>query len=52
VRGRVVRTTRGHAARAHTDALSWKYRGEDYEGSGITSERVIVHIAPEIQHAR
>ena len=52
VRGRVVRTTRGPEARAHIDALSRKYRGEDYDGSGITSERVIVHIAPEIQHMR
>ena len=52
VRGRVARTTRGPEARAHIDALSRKYRGEDYDGSGITSERVIVHIEPEIQHSR
>jgi PPOX class probable F420-dependent enzyme len=52
VRGRVARTTRGPEARAHIDSLSRKYHGHDYDGSGITSERVIVHIEPEIQHAR
>ena len=52
VRGRVVRTTRGPEARAHIDALSRKYRGPSYDGSSITSERVIVHIEPEIQHVR
>ena len=52
VRGRVVRTTRGPEAREHIDSLSRKYRGEDYDGSNIMSERVIVHIEPEIQHAR
>ena len=52
VRWRVVRTTLGPEARAHIDALSRKYRGHDYDGSIITSERVIVHIAPEIQHLR
>jgi len=48
VRGRVVRTTLGPDARAHIDALSRKYRGEDYKDSRITSERVILHIEPEI----
>jgi PPOX class probable F420-dependent enzyme len=52
VRGSVARTTRGPGARAHIDALSRKYRGHDYDGSGITSERVILHIAPEIQRVR
>ncbi len=50
VRGRVVRTTLGPAARAHIDALSRKYTGEDYKDSNITSERVILHIEPEIQY--
>ena len=52
VRGRVVRTTRGPDARAHIDTLSRKYHGVDYDGSNIASERVILHIAPEIQHVR
>lgn len=34
VRGRVVATVRGPEARAHIDALSRKYRGQDYEGRG------------------
>ena len=52
VRGRVVRTTVGPEARAHIDALSQKYLGKDYDAGNITSERVILHIEPEIQHAR
>jgi PPOX class probable F420-dependent enzyme len=52
VRGRVVRTTLGPEARAHIDTLSQKYHGVDYNGENITSERVILHIAPEIQHVR
>jgi PPOX class probable F420-dependent enzyme len=47
VRGRVVETVRGPAARTHIDRLSRKYRGRDYDGSAITSERVILRIAPE-----
>jgi PPOX class probable F420-dependent enzyme len=49
VRGHVERTTRGPAARAHIDALSRKYRGKDYDPTRITSERVILHIAPDVQ---
>jgi hypothetical protein len=52
VRGRVVQTTRGPEARAHIDSLSRKYRGTDYDDSRITSERVILHVAPEIQRVR
>lgn len=51
VRGRVARTTLGPEARAHIDALSRKYVGADYDDGRITSERVILHIEPEIQHA-
>jgi PPOX class probable F420-dependent enzyme len=52
VRGRVVETVRGPDARAHIDALSQKYRGRDYDPSIITSERVILRIAPDVQHVR
>ena len=41
------RDLRGPEARAHIDRLSRKYRGKDYDGSAITSERVILRIAPE-----
>ena len=50
VRGRVVEIVRGPEARAHIDALSQKYRGRDYDASVITSERVILKIAPDVQH--
>lgn len=49
VRGRVVEIVRGPAAREHIDSLSRKYRGRDYDESSITSERVILRIAPEVQ---
>jgi len=49
VRGRVVATVRGPEARAHIDKLSRKYRGQDYDPSIITSERVLLRIAPESQ---
>ena len=49
VRGRVVETIRGDAARDHIDALSRKYRGRDYDPAAITSERVILRIAPDVQ---
>ncbi|MDQ6616442.1 MAG: TIGR03618 family F420-dependent PPOX class oxidoreductase [Actinomycetota bacterium] len=48
VRGRVVGERRGPAARAHIDQLSQKYLGTPYSGH-ITSERVILQIAPERQ---
>ena len=47
VRGQVVATTRGREARDHIDSLSRKYRGKDYDDSAITSERVLLWIAPE-----
>ena len=47
VRGHVVETVRGPDARAHIDRLSRKYRGRDYDDAAITSERVILRIAPE-----
>jgi len=52
VRGRVVETVRGPEARAHIDALSQKYRGRDYDPAIIKSERVILRIAPDVQHLR
>ena len=50
VRGRVVERVHGSVARAHIDALSRKNRGRDYDPERITSERVILKIAPEVQH--
>jgi len=52
VRGRVVETTRGPEARAHIDALAQKYFGRDYDAANIRSERVILRIAPDVQHVR
>ena len=52
VRGHVVETVRGPDARAHIDRLSRKYRGRDYDDSAITSERVILRIAPDVQYVR
>jgi PPOX class probable F420-dependent enzyme len=52
VRGLVVETVRGPEARAHIDALSQKYRGRVYDPSIIKSERVILRIAPDVQHVR
>ncbi|MCP3854724.1 MAG: PPOX class F420-dependent oxidoreductase [Actinomycetia bacterium] len=51
VRGRVVETVRGPEARAHIDALSQRYRNEDYQPQ-IQSERVILKIAPDRQISR
>lgn len=48
VRGRVVETVTGAAARAHIDVLSRRYFGRDYDNE-IGSERVIVKVAPERQ---
>ena len=50
MRGRVVETVRGPEAREHIDALSRKYRGLNYDPSRIASERVILRIAPDVQH--
>jgi PPOX class probable F420-dependent enzyme len=52
VRGRVVEHVRGPEARAHIDALSRKYNGADYNPESIQSERVILRIAPDVQHVR
>ena len=52
VRGRVVETVGGAEARAHIDALSQKYLGRDYDPTRIQSERVILKIAPDVQHVR
>jgi PPOX class probable F420-dependent enzyme len=52
IRGRVVATVTGPEARAHIDALSRKYRGQDYDPDNITSERVILKIAPDKQYVR
>jgi PPOX class probable F420-dependent enzyme len=49
VRGRVVGTERGQAARDQIDELSRKYTGAPYPAEAVTSERVIVWIAPERQ---
>ncbi len=51
VRGRVVELVRGPEARAHIDALARKYTGADYQ-TPIQSERVILRIAPDVQHSR
>ncbi len=46
VRGRVVETVRGDAARAGIDELAQKYMGTNYTND-ITSERVVLRIAPD-----
>jgi PPOX class probable F420-dependent enzyme len=51
VRGRVVEKVRGPEARSHIDALARKYTGADY-ATQIQSERVILKIAPDVQHSR
>jgi PPOX class probable F420-dependent enzyme len=51
VRGRVVGTVKGPDARAHIDHLSHKYTGHPYDPNAITTERVILQIAPERQRA-
>ena len=51
VRGRVVDTTRGDEARKHIDALSEKYGGAPYPQEAITTERVVLRVAPERQRA-
>jgi PPOX class probable F420-dependent enzyme len=49
-RGRVVGTVRGPEARDHIDVLARRYQDVDaYQGT-ITSERVIVQIAPDKVH--
>lgn len=51
VRGRVVDTVRGDEARKHIDTLSEKYLGSSYDPNAVTTERVILRIAPERQRA-
>jgi PPOX class probable F420-dependent enzyme len=51
VRGTVAGEVRGPEARADIDALSQKYTGQDY-GNEITSERVILQIAPVRQRSQ
>lgn len=51
VRGRVVETVTGDAARRHIDELSVKYTGQPYDPNAIQTERVILKIAPERQRA-
>ncbi len=48
VRGTVVETITGAAARTHIDAPSQRYFGKD-DDNEITSERVIVEVAPDRQ---
>lgn len=50
VRGRVVGEVRGDEARTHIDELSRRYTGDDYDPSAITSERVILQVAPDRVH--
>ena len=47
VRGDVVETVTGPSALDHIDALAHKYLGVDSYANPITSERVIVKIAPK-----
>ena len=51
VRGRVVGTVTGPAARSHIDDLSQKYVGAPY-GMPVTSERVILQIEPDRQRSQ
>ena len=51
VRGRVVETVGGQAARDHIDELSVRYFGRPYSNK-ITSERVILKIEPERELVR
>lgn len=47
IRGRVVETVGGEAARAHVDAVSRKYVGTDYEWMPVGPQgRIMLKIAP------
>jgi PPOX class probable F420-dependent enzyme len=46
VRGHVDDVVRGQEARDHIDACSRRYFGRDYPADNISSERVILRIAP------
>lgn len=52
VRGRVIETITGDEARKNIDDLSLKYGGNPYPAEAITTERVILRIAPETQAVR
>lgn len=47
LRGRVVETVRGEAARAHIDDLSRKYTGQDYQMPIGPEGRIILRIEPD-----
>ncbi len=49
VRGNVVETVAGEAARRHIDDLSVKYTGHPYDPDAIQTERVILKIKPQRQ---
>ena len=51
VRGRVVETVGGDEARQHIDKLAYKYTGQPYDAAAITSERVLLRIAPDRQRS-
>lgn len=46
VRGRVVEVVHGPAARDHIDRLAQLYFDRDYDPDQITSERVMLRVAP------
>ena len=52
VRGRVVSTETGPAAKDHIDALAKKYQGVDDYPNPIQTERVIVRIEPTRQRVQ
>jgi PPOX class probable F420-dependent enzyme len=52
VRGRVVERITGEEARKNIDDLSVRYTGNPYAPEMITTERVILRIAPERQAMR
>ena len=52
IRGEVVDTIHGQRARDHIDACSQRYRGRDYDGDQITTERVVLVIRPDRVNAR
>ncbi|GGI08006.1 TIGR03618 family F420-dependent PPOX class oxidoreductase [Egicoccus halophilus] len=52
VRGRVVEVVHGQPARDHIDACARRYVGRDYDPEAITSERVLLRIAPDRELVR
>ncbi|MDX1621548.1 MAG: PPOX class F420-dependent oxidoreductase [Nitriliruptorales bacterium] len=52
IRGEVVDTVHGQEARDHIDACSQRYRGRDYDGTQITTERVVLKIRPDRVNVR